>query len=212
LTEFTLSDRRSDDPPLRGPLSGSTPATSLRATHQPRRYSVSAVFDLEVSGWSVVVRTVIVYFALLLGLRLAGKREIGQITPFDLVIILLIANAVQNAMVGPDTSVTAGLIAAAVLIAVNYAVAFAGQRIAVLRRATEGTPTLLINDGEFVIPNMRREAIDQEEVMAAMREHGIDRLEDVRTAVLEIDGSISIVPNSSNAIRTQKHERFIKKH
>ena len=87
------------------------------------------MFSPDVNGWSIVARTLIVYAALLIGLRLAGKREIGQMTPFDLVVILLIANAVQNAMVGPDTSVTGGLIAAGALIVGNYGVAQARERL-----------------------------------------------------------------------------------
>ena len=75
------------------------------------------MFSLDISGWSIVLRTLIVYAAIVLGLRLAGKREIGQMTPFDLVVVLLIANAVQNAMVGTDTSVTGGLIRAAAVLA-----------------------------------------------------------------------------------------------
>src|SRR5438876_4332536 len=107
------------------------------------------MFGLEISGWSIVARTIIVYAAVLIGLRLAGKRELGQMTPFDLVVILLIANAVQNAMVGPDTSVTGGLIAASVLIAANYGLAIARERIPLLHRVVEGTPTLLVHDGKF---------------------------------------------------------------
>src|SRR3972149_8795535 len=87
----------------------STPPSGRASAHLRGK---GTMFSLDVSGWSIVLRTVIVYAALLLGLRLAGKRELGQMTPFDLVVILLIANAVQNAMVGPDTSVTGGLIAA----------------------------------------------------------------------------------------------------
>src|SRR5574341_1435111 len=115
------------------------------------------MFSLDVNGWTIVARTLLVYGALLAGLRLAGKRELGQMTPFDLVVILLIANAVQNAMVGPDTSVTGGLIAAAVLVAANYALAAARERLPLLRRAVEGMPTLLINDGTFVTEHLRRE-------------------------------------------------------
>jgi uncharacterized membrane protein YcaP (DUF421 family) len=132
------------------------------------------VFDLQISGWSIAARTVIVYAALLLGLRLAGKRQLGQMTPFDLVVILLIANAVQNAMVGTDTSVTGGLIAAAVLIVGNYGIALARERVPLLRRAVEGTPTLLINDGKFVEEHLRREGLDEDEVMMAIREHAAD--------------------------------------
>ncbi len=169
------------------------------------------MFSLDISGWSIVARTVIVYAALLLGLRLAGKRELGQMTPFDLVVILLIANAVQNAMVGPDTSVTGGLIAAAVLIAVNYGVALARDRVPLLRRAVEGSPTLLINDGKFVQDNLRRERLDEDDVLMAIREHGVAEPKDVRMAVLETDGSISIVPADVKATRTRKHVRFLRR-
>lgn len=169
-----------------------------------------SMFDLEISGVSIVARTVIVYAALLVGLRLAGKRELGQMTPFDLVVILLIANAVQNAMVGPDTSVTGGLIAAAVLIAVNYGLAFGRERIPFLKGAVEGTPTLLISDGEFVEEHLRREGLDKDEVLMAIREHGVVAVKDVRMAVLETDGSISIVPADAKAMRTRRHVRFVR--
>ena len=169
------------------------------------------MFSLDVNGWSIVARTAIVYVALLIGLRLAGKRELGQMTPFDLVVILLVANAVQNAMVGPDTSVTAGLIAAGVLIVGNYGVAEARQRLPWLRRAVEGTPTLLINNGEFVTQHLRREGIDEDEVLMAIREHGVADVGEVRMAVLETDGSISIVPVDAKAMRTRKHVRFVRR-
>jgi len=152
-----------------------------------------------------------VYVALLLGLRLAGKRELGQMTPFDLVVILLVANAVQNAMVGPDTSVTGGLIAAGVLIVGNYGVAEARERLPWLRRAVEGTPTLLINNGEFVTQHLRREGIDEDEVLMVIREHGVADVGEVRMAVLETDGSISIVPADAKAMRTRKHVRFVRR-
>mgnify|MGYP001126562439 CR=1 FL=1 len=169
------------------------------------------MFSLDVSGWSIVARTAIVYAALLIGLRLTGKRELGQMTPFDLVLILLVANAVQNAMVGSDTSVTGGLIAAGVLIVGNYGLAQARERLAWLRRAVEGTPTLLINDGKFVQEHLRREGLDEDEVLMAIRERGVMDVKDVRMAVLEVDGSISIVPADSKAMRTRKHVRFVRR-
>ncbi len=169
------------------------------------------MFSLDVNGWSIVARTLLVYAALLVGLRLAGKREIGQMTPFDLVVILLIANAVQNAMVGPDTSVTGGLIAAGVLVAANYGVALARERVPWLRRAVEGVPTLLINDGRFIPEHLRREGLDEDEVLMAIREHGVADLKDVRMAVLETDGSISIVPADAKAMRTRRHVRFVRR-
>lgn len=169
------------------------------------------MFDLDVNGWSIVARTLIVYGALLVGLRLAGKRELGQMTPFDLVVILLIANAVQNAMVGPDTSVTGGLIAAAVLVTANYGLARARERVPFLRRAVEGMPTLLINDGRFVTEHLQQEGLDEDMVLMAIREHGIADVGDVRMAVLETDGSISIVPANAGAVRTRKHSRFVRR-
>ena len=169
------------------------------------------MFHLQVSAWIIAVRTAIIYVSLLFGLRLAGKREMGQMTPFDLVVIILVANAVQNAMVGPDTSVTGGLIAAAVLIFGNYGLAMIGERVPWVRRAVEGSPTLLIHNGRFVTKSMSHEGIDKDEVMMAIREHGVDKVEDVRTAVLETDGSISIVSTGGRAIRTRRHVRFLKK-
>ena len=169
------------------------------------------MFSLDVNGWSIVARTVIVYVALLVGLRLAGKRGLGQMTPFDLVVILLVANAVQNAMVGPDTSLTGGLIAAGVLIVGNYGVAEARERLPWLRRAVEGMPTLLINDGKFISQHLRREGLDEDEVLMAIREHGVADVKDVRMAVLETDGSISIVPVDAKAMRTRKHVRFMRR-
>ena len=169
------------------------------------------MFDLGENGWSIVARTLIVYVALLVVLRLAGKRELGQMTPFDLVVILLVANAVQNAMVGSDNSVTGGLIAAGALIGANYVIAFARERIPVLKRGVEGSPTLLISDGEFVADHLKKEGLDEDEVLMAIREHGVAEVKDVRMAVLETDGSISIVPADVQALRTRKHVRFLKK-
>src|SRR5436309_14529056 len=97
------------------------------------------VFNLSVNGFEIVARTLIIYACLLLALRVVGKREIGQMATFDLVVILLISNAVQNAMVGSDVSVTGGLIAAGVLIGANYGVATARERVIWLREAVEGS-------------------------------------------------------------------------
>jgi uncharacterized membrane protein YcaP (DUF421 family) len=167
------------------------------------------VFDNSVNLLEIVARAAIVYFAVLVGLRLGGKREIGQMTVFDLVVILLIANAVQNAMTGPDVSVTGGLVAAAVLLTLNYALGVARERVPFLRKAVEGEPTLLVNGGKFIERNLRHEGIDEDLVMMAMREHGVAELKDVKLAVLETDGSISVVPIDSKIVRTRKHSRFV---
>lgn len=141
----------------------------------------------------VAARTLLIYVAVLGGLRVAGKREIGQMTPFDLVVILLVANAVQNAMVGPDTSVSGGLVSAAVLVSANYGLSALRDRIPWLREALEGSPTLLVHDGEILDANLAREHVDVDEVLMALREHGLEDVRQVRLAVLETDGSISVV-------------------
>jgi uncharacterized membrane protein YcaP (DUF421 family) len=166
------------------------------------------MFQFEVAPLQTVARTLIVYTAVLVGLRLTGKREVGQMTPFDLVVILLIANAVQNAMVGSDNSLVGGLLATAVLLVANYLVVIARERIPWLRRVVEGSPTLLIHDGHLLAVALRRENVDADEVLMAMREHGIDDIASVRSAVLETDGSISIVPQGDrNVIQTRRRVR-----
>jgi len=141
----------------------------------------------------IVLRSLAVYVAVLVGLRLAGKREVGQMTAFDLVVLLLLANAVQNAMLGPDMSLTGGLIAAGVLLAMNAVVAHLRLKSRRLRRMVEGTPTLLVADGKVLGANLAREGMDNEELDAALREHGVARVEDCEIAVLEIDGTVSVI-------------------
>ena len=165
------------------------------------------MFVLGTPAWAIIVRSLVVYLGILIGLRLMGKRELGQMTIFDLVVILLIANAVQNAMVGADTSLSGGLLAAFVLLGANrvlIALRLRSERLATL---LEGTPTILIADGQFITAHLRKEGLDRSEVEMAMREHGIDTISDVKLAVLETDGSISIVPRDSPVVRTRKRVR-----
>ncbi len=156
----------------------------------------------------IIIRSVLVYFTLLIGLRLAGKREIGQMTVFDLVVLLLISNAVQNAMVGPDTSVTGGILAALVLLLINGTVAFLRLRLPVLRHLVEGTPTVLVMHGKTIDSNMKKEALDGETLQAALREHGFQNIEEIDMAVLEIDGSISVVPQQGQTKRIKRPVKF----
>lgn len=165
------------------------------------------MFDLGTDWWEIVVRSAVVYAALVGGLRLAGKRQIGQMTPFDLVVILLIANAVQNAMVGPDTSLVGGLLSAAVLLTVNAAVSTLQERVPMLRRVVEGEPAVLVSGGVVNLGKLHHEKIDIEELQQAVREHGLADLDEVQMAVLEVDGTISIVPKSSPTVRTSKRFR-----
>lgn len=143
--------------------------------------------------WEIPLRTAIVYAVVLIGVRLAGKREIGQMTTFDLVLLLLLSNAVQNAMTGPDTSVVGGIEAALTLFVVNMAVVYTAFRIPNLQRGLAGRATLLINNGHVIRENLQRELITEDELLAALREHGCTSPSDVALAVLEVDGSISVV-------------------
>lgn len=159
----------------------------------------------------VVFRTLAVYLALLFGLRITGKREIGQMTLFDLTVLLLIANAVQNAMVGPDTSLLGGIVAAFTLLGVNWLIARLRIRWPWLRRLVNGTPTVLILHGQPISSNLNREGIDEETLAAAIREHGVGEMSDVESAVLEVDGSISIVPAGQETRRIKKPTHLLKK-
>lgn len=159
---------------------------------------------------AIVIRTVVVYMVILVGLRLAGKREIGQMTVFDLVVLLLISNAVQNAMVGPDTSLTGGILAAIVLLGVNILVARLRLRWPRLRHWVEGSPTLLVLRGVPISDHMRREGIDEDTLLAALREHGVADLSGVEMAVLEIDGSISVVPVGEPVKRGKKPLKYLR--
>lgn len=166
------------------------------------------MINLDVSQLGdIVLRTVVVYIALLIGIRVAGKRELGQMSPFDLVVILIIANAVQNAMVGADTSLTGGLLAAFTLLVINWVVGRLRLRYHWLERDITGHATLLVNNGHFIDHNMQREGVDAEDVEMAMREHGIDKVEQVQVAILEVDGTISIVPIQDGEHHTRRRVR-----
>ncbi len=168
------------------------------------------MLELENPAWDIVLRTAAIYVLVLIGLRLAGKREVGQMTVFDLVLLLLIANAVQNAMVGPDTSLTGGVLAAVVLLALNAVLARLRLRWPRLRRLVEGSPTLLVLRGEVLTDHTRREGLDRETLEAALREHGVAKVRDVEMAVLEIDGSISVVPTGVETRHVRRPVRYLK--
>jgi len=153
-----------------------------------------------------------VYIAVLVGLRLTGKREVGQMTPFDLVLLILIANAVQNAMTGPDNSVSGGLVAAGTLLLLNFLISRFVFRNRRLRRIVEGTPTILIHNGQLVMKNLESEHITPDELDQSLREHGVPTPEEVGLAVLEIDGSISVLRKDELPMKERPHHRFRFRH
>lgn len=156
----------------------------------------------------IVLRTLVIYLVVLLGVRLSGKREVGQMTPFDLTLLLLISNSVQNAMTGPDTSLLGGIVAAATLLMVNYLVAELSGLNRRFRRVVEGSPTLLVHNGQAIESHMARERVSHDELTRALREHGIANLTDVALAVLEVDGSISCLKYDDVKAGAQPHKRL----
>ena len=165
------------------------------------------VFDLSIPLWELVLRTAVVYITVLGLLRLAGKRELGQMTPADLVVILIIANAVQNSMNGGDVSLIGGLVSAATLVGGNLLVGRFGRYLPIIGRLIVEEPTLLVQDGKPIVENLKHEHVDVAEVEMAAREHGISDLDEVAAAVLEIDGSISIIPKAGGGYH-KSHRRF----
>jgi uncharacterized membrane protein YcaP (DUF421 family) len=147
-----------------------------------------------------LIRVVFVYALLLLALRFTGRRQLGQLTPFDLVTLLLLSNVVQNAMVGSDISLLGGLLGAMVLLLLNYFI----SKTMRLRSALEGKPTVLISQGKVVEENVRHERISVGELEEALREHGIATLEDAELAVLEADGNISVITKHTPMKRLRK--------
>jgi uncharacterized membrane protein YcaP (DUF421 family) len=141
----------------------------------------------------IALRTTIVYAALLLGIRLTGQRQLGQMSPFDLVLLLIIANAVQNAMVGPDTSLAGGLVAAAVLLVWHQVINRMRRSSRRIGRLLGGEGLLLINDGRVLADHLGRAGVTRDELLQALREHGVPAVEQVRLAVLEPDGAISVI-------------------
>ncbi len=163
---------------------------------------------LGVPVWNLVLRCALIYVAMVVGLRLFGKREVGQFRLTDLVLVLLVANAVQPAMTGPDTSLLGGFVIIATLLVANYAwnavVVRLGLRNPRLGAVLLGHPTVLVQDGQWCEQALAREGVDHEECEMAFREHGVESVADVKLAVLELDGTISVVPKDSPTLRTRR--------
>src|SRR5689334_9034260 len=135
---------------------------------------------------AIVGRTAVIYAVVLIGVRLSGKREVGQMTPFDLTLLLLLSNSVQNAMTGPDTSLIGGVDAACTLLLLNYVIADVSGVNRRFRRFIQGEPTMLIHDGEVIEAHMAKEHVSMDELERSMREHGLNDYHQVAIAVLEV--------------------------
>jgi uncharacterized membrane protein YcaP (DUF421 family) len=151
------------------------------------------LFDLDVPVLEKVLRAFLVFAFLVIALRLAGKREIGEINVLDLVVLLLVSNVLQNAMIGDDNSVTGGVIGAVTLFAANYLFVRFVFYNRTARRVLEGSPTILAEDGKPIPQALRRQAISEEELQSAALEHGFSGLEDTSLIVLEPNGHLAVM-------------------
>jgi uncharacterized membrane protein YcaP (DUF421 family) len=157
---------------------------------------------------TIALRTSVVYLALLLGLRLTGTRQLGQMSAFDLVLLLIISNAVQNAMVGPDTTLAGGLVAAGVLIGWHAVIDRVRRRSRGVARWLSGEGVMLVNHGVVLEEHARRAGISRDDLLQALREHGVSSVTDVRLAVLEPDGAISVIRNDDLVPGARPHHRI----
>jgi uncharacterized membrane protein YcaP (DUF421 family) len=148
------------------------------------------LMHVDVSVWEKIVRTVAVYLVLAVLIRLAGKRDLAQLNAFDLVVVLLLSNVVQNAVIGPDNSLLGGAIGATVLIAFNAFVVRTSRNHAVLGRALEGTPTVLARDGQWIDEALRHEGLRKADAEAALRRQNANSVRDVQLASIEPGGAI----------------------
>ncbi|MFC3654491.1 DUF421 domain-containing protein [Xanthomonas hyacinthi] len=156
------------------------------------------LFRLSMPWWEFIFRAVVVYVAVLAMVRVSGKRAMGQLTPFDMLLIVLLGNAVQNALLGEDTSLGGGLLLAATLIALNFGVGLITSRSERAERLIEGEPVVLARDGHVFRQVLRRELVSNADFESAMRQQGCPRLDEIKLAMLETNGHITIL--------TSKHD------
>jgi uncharacterized membrane protein YcaP (DUF421 family) len=155
----------------------------------------------------IIIRSVAVYFFMTIALRIFGKKELSQLNTADIILILLISNSVQNAMVGPDTSLIGGLIAALVLFSINFVIKKLTRRYKTLSNILLDKPEVLIHDGKLDFKALSRLDISDEELKEAMREHGIEFFKNVKLAMLEIDGTISIISEDQKNLKQTHYKR-----
>ncbi|MWB94849.1 DUF421 domain-containing protein [Flavobacterium sp. GA093] len=164
--------------------------------------------------FDIILRSVTVYLFMTIALRVFGKKELSQLNTADIILILLISNSVQNAMVGPDTSLWGGLVAALVLFVINFIVKKLLHKYKTLNDLLMDKPEILIHNGKLDFQSLSKLDISHEELKEAMREHGIEHFTDVKLAMLEIDGTISIISGEKNLKQThykRKHNRKLLK-
>jgi uncharacterized membrane protein YcaP (DUF421 family) len=169
--------------------------------------------DMFVLGGPIlekILRPVIVYVFLIVGLRLSGKRELAQLNPFDLIVLLTLSNTVQNAIIGNDNSVTGGIIGASSLLAINYLVVRFLYDHRKLEQIVEGSPDVLIENGQVHERKLKRELITKEELAAAARKQGFDTLSEVRQCILEPGGTLTFIAKKPDT-EDYRHAEVLKR-
>lgn len=154
----------------------------------------------------IILRSISVYFFMVIALRIFGKKELSQLNTADIILILLISNSVQNAMVGSDTSLWGGLVAAGALFVVNFILKKLMFRFKGLNNLLQQKPEILIHNGKLEFKTLSKLGITSEELTEAMHEHGVEFFKDVKLAILEIDGNISIISGNEN-LRQSHYKR-----
>lgn len=168
------------------------------------------LFVPDLSLAEKIIRPALVYMFLVVAVRAAGRRELAQLNSFDLVVLMMLANTVQNATIGNDNSMAGGLIGVSALLAVNWVVVRVLYRYPIVDRLLEGGPVELIRDGRVLRRQLEREVITEEELMEAVRKQGLRDAADVDRAVLETGGTISVVPRRPTRVEERVHRLDVK--
>lgn len=166
------------------------------------------LFIISIPILEKIIRPIAVYLFLIIGLRLAGKRELAQLNPFDLVVLLTISNTVQNAIIGNDNSLLGGLIGGGTLLLVNWIVVRAIHQNKKVENLMEGKETRLIDKGVIQDSVLKKEAIDLNELLVAAHKAGIETLDQVDVAILETDGGISFISKETD-MDTKRHQELL---
>jgi len=161
----------------------------------------------------IIFSTLVIYLFIIVAIRLFGKKELAQLSVVDMVFILLISNSVQNAMVGPDSTLLGGLAAATTLFVVNSLFKYLQYRFPKFDKMVEGDATMLIYKGKILASHLKKAKITEDELMEAVREHGLDSIKDVDLAILEVDGNISVLSNEyqKRTVKRRKGHKAIHK-
>jgi uncharacterized membrane protein YcaP (DUF421 family) len=142
-----------------------------------------------------VLRAAAIYVVLLLAFRIAGRRTLAEMTPFDLVLVFIIGEATQQALLGQDFSITNAVLVIVTLLFLDIIMSLAKDRSRTFEKLIDGVPTIIVADGQPLTERMRKARVDEQDIMeAARRLHGIERLDQIKYAVLEVSGGISVIP------------------